>query len=62
MKKEYEQIITEHLGVESIFINIALVSTQNRMWLYWTNIPNVNAPTDKDITWGDVRERGVNGA
>lgn len=60
MKKEYEQIITDHLGVEPIFINSALVSAQNRKRLYWTNIPNVTEPQDKDITWGDVRERGVN--
>lgn len=60
MKKEYEQIITDHLGVEPIFINSALVSAQNRKRLYWTNIPNVNEPIDKGITWGDVRERGVN--
>lgn len=59
MKKEYEQIITDHLGVEPIFINSALVSAQNRKRLYWTNIPNVK-PKDKGITWGDVRERGVN--
>ena len=60
MKKEYEQIITDHLGVEPIFINSALVSAQNRKRLYWTNIPNVSEPIDKGITWGDVRERGVN--
>lgn len=60
MKKEYEQIITDHLGVEPIFINSALVSAQNRKRLYWTNIPNVTEPQDKGITWGDVRERGVN--
>jgi len=60
MKKEYEQIITDHLGVEPIFINSALVSAQNRKRLYWTNISNVTEPQDKGITWGDVRERGVN--
>ena len=60
MKKEYEQIITAHLGVEPIFINSALVSAQNRKRLYWTNIPNVSKPINKGINWGDVRERGVN--
>ena len=59
MKKEYEQIITDHLGVEPIFINSALVSAQNRKRLYWTNIPNVTEPKDKGITWGDVREHGI---
>ena len=38
MKKEYEQIITDHLGVEPIFINSALFSAQQRKRLYWTNI------------------------
>ena len=60
MKKEYEQIITEHLGVESIFINSSMVSAQNRKRLYWTNIPNIEELKDKGITWGDVREHGVN--
>ena len=60
MKKEYENIISEHLGVEPVFINSALVSAQNRKRLYWTNIPGLTQPKDKGITWGDVRERGVN--
>ena len=36
MKKEYQDVITEHLGVEPIMINSALVSAQNRKRLYWT--------------------------
>jgi len=60
MKKEYEQKITNHLGVHPILINSSLVSAQNRKRLYWTNIPNICQPEDKGITWGDVRERGVN--
>ena len=39
MKKEYQNIITEMLGVEPIEINSNLVSAQNRKRLYWTNIP-----------------------
>lgn len=60
MKKEFQDIITQHLGVEPIEINSSLVSAQNRKRLYWTNIPEVTQPQDKGITWGDVRERGVN--
>jgi DNA-cytosine methyltransferase len=60
MKKEHEKVISDFLGVEPILINSNLVSAQNRKRLYWTNIPNVNEPIDKGITWGDVRERGVN--
>jgi len=59
MKQEYQDVITEHLGVEPIKINSALVSAQNRERLYWTNIPGIEQPKYKGITWGDVRERGV---
>ena len=57
MKKEYQDIITEHLGVEPIMINSALVSAQNRVRLYWTNIPNVEQPEDRGIVLKDVLER-----
>lgn len=60
MEKEYEAIISEHLGVEPIEINSSLVSAQNRKRLYWTNIPGITQPNDKKITWGNVREHGVN--
>lgn len=60
MHKKWEAIITKTLGVDPIMINSSLVSAQNRKRLYWTNIPNVTQPEDKGITWGDVRERGVN--
>jgi DNA-cytosine methyltransferase len=59
MKKEYQDVISSYLGVEPIEINSALVSAQNRKRLYWTNIKGVEAPEDKNITWGDVRELGV---
>lgn len=39
MKKKYEQVITDALGVESTEINSSLFSMQNRKRLYWTNIP-----------------------
>lgn len=54
MKKEYEGIITEHLGVEPILINSSLVSAQNRKRLYWTNIPGVDQPQDKGILLRDI--------
>lgn len=38
MKKEWEDIITEHLGVEPRKINSKIVSPQNRERVYWTNI------------------------
>lgn len=54
MKHEYQDIITEHLGVRPIEINSALVSAQNRSRLYWTNIPNISQPVDKGLTIKDV--------
>lgn len=54
MKKESEQIITDYMGVEPIKINSALVSAQNRVRLYWTNIPNVTQPEDKGILLKDI--------
>ena len=39
MKKEYEQVISDLLGVEPILINSSVVSAGSRPRLYWTNIP-----------------------
>ena len=54
MKKEWQNIITQYLGVEPIEINSKLVSGQNRPRLYWTNIPNVTQPEDLDIVVEDI--------
>lgn len=59
MKKEYEDIITQHLGVKPIEINSALVSAQNRKRLYWTNIPGVTQPEDKGIMLKDIVHENV---
>ena len=56
MKKEWQDIISSYLGVEPIEINSSLVSAQNRRRLYWTNIPNVTLPEDKNITLEDILE------
>lgn len=56
MKKEYQDVISEHLGIQPILINSALVSAQNRNRLYWTNIPNVTQPVDKGIVLSDIIE------
>lgn len=56
MPKEYEEIITMALGVEPIKINSNLVSFQNRARLYWTNIPGVNIPEDKNISFQDYKD------
>ena len=59
MKQEYQDVITEHLGVEPIEINSSLVSAQNRVRLYWTNIPNVTQPKDKGINLVDILESDI---
>lgn len=58
MKKEWQNIISEALGVQPILINSSLVSAQNRRRLYWTNIPNVIPPKDKHILLQDILEYG----
>ena len=55
MKKEFEQIISEHLGVQPIKINSSLVSAQNRERLYWANF-EIKQPTDKGINLIDILE------
>ena len=59
MKKEFQAIITKDLGVEPIMINSSLLSAQNRVRLYWTNIPNVSQPNDLGIVLKDIIEDGV---
>jgi site-specific DNA-cytosine methylase len=58
MKQEYQDIISEYLGVKPIRINSSLVSAQMRNRYYWTNIPNVTQPEDKGILLQDVIENG----
>ena len=54
MKKEWQDIISNLLGVEPIEINSSLVSAQNRRRLYWTNIPNISKLKDKGIKIKDI--------
>ena len=56
MKKEYLDVITEYMGVEPIMINSALVSAQNRVRYYWTNIPGIEQPEQRGIVLRDILE------
>ena len=56
MKKEYLDVISEYMGVEPIMINSALVSAQNRIRYYWTNIPNIEQPEQRGIVLRDILE------
>ena len=56
MKQEFQDVITEYMGVKPIKINSNLVSAQTRERLYWTNIPNVNQPESLGIKLEDILE------
>jgi DNA-cytosine methyltransferase len=65
MKKEFLDVISEQVsscypelpfGIERIKINSALVSAQNRLRWYWTNIPGVDQPEQKGIVLRDILE------
>jgi DNA (cytosine-5)-methyltransferase 3A len=59
MKKEHEDVITEHMGVEPIRINSKLVSAQSRERLYWTNIPGIEQPEDKGALVKDILDHTI---
>lgn len=54
MKREHEDIISEYTGFEPIMINSSKLSAQNRVRLYWTNIPNVTQPKDTGVVLKDI--------
>jgi DNA-cytosine methyltransferase len=67
MKKEYLDVISKQVsecypeipfGIEPIMINSALVSAQNRVRFYWTNIPGIEQPEQKGIVLRDILEDG----
>lgn len=58
MKDEDEQVISEMMGVKPIRINSSLVSAQLRDRYYWTNIPNVTLPPNKEIKLQDILNDG----
>lgn len=53
-QKEAIKTITKELGVRPIRFNSSLVSAQNRIRLYWTNIPVNSIPQRKYLTTMDV--------
>ena len=69
MKQQFQDVITDQVSacypdfqgedlfeskIKPILINSALVSAQNRLRLYWTNIPNVKQPKDQEIVLKDI--------
>ena len=70
MKREYEQAISEALGIKPVMINSALVSAQNRVRLYWSNIrtapdglfeikTDIPQPKDRELFLRDILEDDV---
>ena len=55
MKQEYQDVISQHLGVEPVKLNSSLTSAQNRVRLYWANF-EITEPTDQGIGLEDVLE------
>lgn len=53
MKQEYENVITNELGVVPHFINSRLLSAQDRKRLYWTNW-DFSIPKDKNISIQEI--------
>ena len=56
MKKEWEQVITDALGVKPIEIVSDKFVPQKRRRLYWTNIPNIEQPKQVDYDVNDFFE------
>jgi DNA (cytosine-5)-methyltransferase 3A len=58
MPEKDKNIISDLLGVEPIRINSTLVGPALRDRLYWTNIPGVMIPKDRNILLKDMIENG----
>lgn len=58
MKKEHEDIISGYLGVKPILIDSKLLTGALRKRLYWTNIPNIQLPSDRNILLQDILDCG----
>jgi DNA-cytosine methyltransferase len=56
MKKVYQDIISEYLGVEPVYINSEVFSAQDRKRAYWTNIKFADLPTISELMVEDILE------
>ena len=54
MKREWEKIITDEMGIEPIEICSSLFSAQQRKRLYWTNIPVLKDFPSSDEVIADI--------
>jgi DNA-cytosine methyltransferase len=56
MKSQFQDFLTDLIGVKPILINSSLVSAQNRERLYWSNVSNIEIPQDEGIFFKDIME------
>lgn len=54
MEQRWIDVISDELGVQPILINSSLVCAAERKRLYWTNIPGLDQPHDKNILLRDI--------
>lgn len=60
MKHNFQDTISELMHCSPILIHSDLVSAQTRKRLYWTNIPFMNQPKNKELFWDSVFEENAN--
>lgn len=56
MRKDWAKIITRYMGIEPVMIDSALVSAQQRLRNYWSDIKIFKQPEDRKIYLKDVLE------
>lgn len=54
MKKEWEDLISNDLGVKPMLVNSSIKTAQNRERLYWTNIPFIGDLSDTGVILSDI--------
>lgn len=52
-----KEVFNREIGIDPIAINSSLVSAQQRNRFYWTNIPNVKLPLDRNILLKDILDK-----
>lgn len=57
ISQDIKDEISKELGVQPIIINSNLVSAQDRLRCYWTNIPVKGLPEDKGIELKDIAKK-----
>ena len=59
MKNESKEQLDFYMNFEGIYINSSLVSYQNRPRYYWSNIPGITIPEDRNINFQDYKETDI---